>query len=447
MQGGAAVKQQLQQVHGAEEERAVLVSLMTGPRKNEKIAEQSLQELVRLAETASVRVLDTITQYREAPDPAWFIGKGKVDELKAAVQALEANLAIFDQELSGAQVRNLEQALDGKIIDRTQLILDIFAQRAKTREGIIQVELAQLNYLLPRLAGHGKNLSRLGGGIGTRGPGETKLETDRRHIRERIGELKRQLAEVKRHRSLLRERRRKSGAFQVALVGYTNAGKSTLLNRLTSADVYAENLLFATLDPTSRALKLPGGKEVIVTDTVGFIQNLPHDLVAAFRATLEEVCEADLILHVVDSSSGMREQQMAVVDEVLKELGAFGKDRITVFNKIDLCAEAEIEMLAAEGSHLRISAFSDADLEKLKAAIEERLAGDTKRFLIPADQGELIALAYRLGDVVMSEAAEDRLLLDVRLYGNEFDRFGHRLAAYEVNTDKGEAQTWNSRNV
>ena len=245
-----------------------------------------------------------------------------MQELRAAAEELGATTAIFDQELSGAQVRNLEEALDLKIIDRTQLILDIFAQRAKTREGIIQVELAQLSYLLPRLSGHGKNLSRLGGGIGTRGPGESKLETDRRHIRGRITDLKHTLEEVVRHRTLHRERRRKAGVQQVALVGYTNAGKSTLLRELTQADVYVENQLFATLDPTSRNWKLPSGKEVVLTDTVGFIQNLPHDLIAAFRATLEEVNEADLVLHVIDGASEMREEQIAVVERILQELGA-----------------------------------------------------------------------------------------------------------------------------
>lgn len=304
------------------QDKAVLVSLITDEVKRSGInTEYSLDELVKLAETAGVEVLSVLTQNKEAKDSKWFIGKGKVEELRAVAEELGANTAIFDQELSGAQVRNLEESLDLKIIDRTQLILDIFAQRAKTREGIIQVELAQLSYLLPRLSGHGKNLSRLGGGIGTRGPGESKLETDRRHIRDRISDLKRQLEEVTRHRYLHRERRQKSGIVQVALVGYTNAGKSTLLKQLTAADVYIENQLFATLDPTSRTMELPSGKEIILTDTVGFIQNLPHDLVASFRATLEEANEAHLILHVVDASSDMRDEQMKVVETILQQLG------------------------------------------------------------------------------------------------------------------------------
>jgi len=420
--------------HTLEEQadKAILVSLFTG-RDKKNLAQQSLEELVRLAETASVEVLDTVVQYKEAPDPKWYIGSGKVEELKAHIQALQANTAIFDQELSGVQVRNLEQALDVKIIDRTQLILDIFASRAKTREGIIQVELAQLTYLLPRLSGHGKNLSRLGGGIGTRGPGETKLEIDRRHIRERIRELKRQLAQVVRHRMLYRQRRKKSGLYQVALVGYTNAGKSTLLKRLTQADVYVEDKLFATLDPTSRKLLLPGGKMVLITDTVGFIQRLPHDLVAAFRATLEEVCEADLILHVVDSSSGMVEEQMKVVDEVLEELGVRQKERITVFNKIDLCSEEHIGALPADGKFLRMSAYSDADLEKLKHMIQDCLAGDTKTFLIPADNGEAISLVYRIGDVTEQQWDGGRMKYTVRLRKDDYAQFGYLLADYEMN--------------
>ncbi len=307
-----------------------------------------------------------------------------------------------------------------------------FAQRAKTREGIIQVELAQLTYLLPRLYGQGKNLSRLGGGIGTRGPGETKLETDRRHIRNRISELKRQLQEVVRHRSLHRERRKKSGVYQAALVGYTNAGKSTLLRQLTHADVYVENQLFATLDPTSRSLKLPNGLEIVVTDTVGFIQNLPHDLVAAFRATLEEVCEADLILHIVDSSSKMMAAQMQVVDQVLEELGAHGKDRITVFNKIDLCPPEQADMLTTEGEFLKISAFREEDLLRLKERIEVRMTGGSRSFRIPADKGDMISLVYRIGEVLENEVDGSDMLFKVRVNHKAFDKIGYMLAAYDA---------------
>jgi GTP-binding protein HflX len=414
-------------------DRAILVSVLTQQeKKREDLAEYSLLELAKLAETAGVEVLETMTQNKESVDRKWFIGKGKVEELKARLDELGANTAIFDQELSGAQVRNLEASLDVKIIDRTQLILDIFAQRAKTREGIIQVELAQLSYLLPRLSGQGKNLSRLGGGIGTRGPGESKLETDRRHIRGRIDELKAHLEEVVRHRTLHRERRKKTGVFQVALVGYTNAGKSTLLKQLTNADVFIENQLFATLDPTSRTMELPSGKEIVITDTVGFIQNLPHDLVASFRATLEEANEADLILHVVDSSTDMRSDQMRVVAEVLQELGAHGKEQLTVFNKIDLCDKQEIEMLSTAGDFLKISAYSEEDLERLRHAIQNKLMGETKSFRIPADKGDLISLIYRIGDVLEQDVDGEDMRFQVRINKDDYLKMGYLLAAYDL---------------
>ncbi|SET33448.1 GTPase HflX [Paenibacillus sp. NFR01] len=413
------------------QDRAILVSLVTDGIKRSGIdPELSLQELVQLAETAGVEVLDVLRQNRETPDSRWFIGKGKVEELRMAAEALGANTAIFDQELSGAQVRNLEESLDLKIIDRTQLILDIFAGRAKTREGIIQVELAQLTYLLPRLSGHGINLSRLGGGIGTRGPGESKLETDRRHIRGRITELKRQLTDVVKTRELHRERRRKAGAVQVALVGYTNAGKSTLLKQLTAADVYIENQLFATLDPTSRVLALPGGKEVVLTDTVGFIQNLPHDLVAAFRATLEEVNEANLVLHVVDASSAMREEQMQVVDEILQDLGAAGKPQIVLFNKSDVCQPEQLEMLTSDATHLKISALDRADLERVTKAIADVLAGETLRFRIPGDRGDLSALLYRVGEVLKQRVEDGDILYEVRLNKEDYAKWGYKLEDY-----------------
>lgn len=438
------MKQSTFEVTGDFSDKAVVVSLVL---KSERISEESVQyslnELISLAESAGVQVLHSTVQAKDAIDAKWFVGKGKVEEIRDIAQSLGANTAIFDQELSGAQVRNLEQALDLKIIDRTQLILDIFAQRAKTREGFLQVELAQLSYLLPRLSGHGVNLSRLGGGIGTRGPGETKLETDRRHIRNRIAELRHALQEVKRHRALHRERRKKNGVFQVALVGYTNAGKSTLLNRLTSADVYAENQLFATLDPTSRTMRLPDGQEVVLTDTVGFIQHLPHDLVAAFRATLEEVCEADLILHVVDSASEMMERHMTVVEEVLGELGAQGKPTIVVFNKTDLLPGERTDLLTAESQALRVSAFSDRDMESLKEAVRKRLMGDVRCFRIPAGRGDLISLVYRVGDVLEQEVEGDDLRFDVRLKQHEYDKQGYMLQpfmAYEANRHEGERQ-------
>ncbi|MDR6776324.1 MULTISPECIES: GTPase HflX [Paenibacillus] len=413
------------------QDKAVLVSLITDEVKRSGInTEYSLDELVKLAETAGVEVLSVLTQNKEAKDSKWFIGKGKVEELRAVAEELGANTAIFDQELSGAQVRNLEESLDLKIIDRTQLILDIFAQRAKTREGIIQVELAQLSYLLPRLSGHGKNLSRLGGGIGTRGPGESKLETDRRHIRDRISDLKRQLEEVTRHRYLHRERRQKSGIVQVALVGYTNAGKSTLLKQLTAADVYIENQLFATLDPTSRTMELPSGKEIILTDTVGFIQNLPHDLVASFRATLEEANEAHLILHVVDASSDMRDEQMKVVETILQQLGAADKPQIVLFNKKDACTPEQLEMLPSGEGYLKISAFGEGDLLRIRELIQEHLSGDTLRFRIPAERGDLTSVLYRIGDVLLTEYDGNDVIYEVEIQRGEYEKYGHALSEF-----------------
>ncbi|MFD1175656.1 GTPase HflX [Paenibacillus puldeungensis] len=422
-------------------DKAILISLITPEMKQKGIdPAYSLSELVQLADTAGVIVAESVVQNRDKPDPRWYIGKGKVMELRDSILEFGANTAIFDQELSGAQVRNLEEILDVKIIDRTQLILDIFAQRAKTREGIIQVELAQLTYLLPRLAGHGKNLSRLGGGIGTRGPGETKLETDRRHIRRRIGELKRQLEEITRHRKLHRARRKENGVVQVALVGYTNAGKSTLLRSLTAADVYVENKLFATLDPTTRILMLPSGKEVVLTDTVGFIQNLPHDLVAAFRATLEEANEADLILHVVDASSEMRQEQMNVVQQILDELGAGGKPQIILFNKIDVCTPEGLQMLPAGEGYLKISAFSEKDLEAIRQAVQSKLSGGVRSFRIPAKRGDLTPVLYRVGDVVDKQMDEEDMIYEVNVNQVDFAKYGYRLAPFAIQKrdDSGE---------
>ncbi|WEK55808.1 MAG: GTPase HflX [Candidatus Cohnella colombiensis] len=427
------MKMSTYETNSNEQEKAILISLITyAVKQSGADPEHSMEELVSLAETAGVAVIDTMMQQREVPDSKWFVGKGKAQEIRELAEQTGATTAIFDQELSGAQVRNLEEALDLKIIDRTQLILDIFAGRAKTREGILQVELAQLTYLLPRLSGHGKNLSRLGGGIGTRGPGETKLETDRRHIRDRISELERQLDNVNQHRILHRERRRKAGVVQVALVGYTNAGKSTLLRQLTAADVLAEDKLFATLDPTSRALSLPSGKEVLLTDTVGFIQNLPHKLVAAFRATLEEANEADLLLHVVDASSPMRERQQQVVDEVLQELGAGGKPTLIVLNKIDLCNAETLSLMVGGPETIRVNAFAAADLEALLVMIEDKLLGDTAQFKIPAARGDLAALLYRVGDVIEQGSEEEDLLFVVRLNPVDMEKYGRSLTEYRV---------------
>lgn len=412
-----------------DKEKAILVSLLL---PDVPYAEQSLVELSHLADTAGVEVVGKIEQRKVAPDVRWYIGKGKVLEVRRLADDLGAEVVIFDQELSGAQVRNLEHMLELKIIDRTQLILDIFAQRAHTKEGQLQVELAQLNYLLPRLSGHGKHLSRLGAGIGTRGPGETKLETDRRHIRHRIRDIKRQLEQVIKHRELYRQRRHKSGIPQVVLAGYTNAGKSTLLNQLTGSNTISENKLFATLDSTTRKLKLPSGREVILTDTVGFIQNLPHDLIAAFKSTLEEVLEADLILHVVDASHPHREEQMRVVDQVLDQLGAHTKDRMIIYNKIDQCDPKEASFLADQDMQLKISAFQRRDLSKLKEALQNYLFGKMIAYRIPFHEGRLLATVYSLGEVVRHFTKDDFSYICIKTTKSEYERRGYLLKPFEV---------------
>src|SRR6187401_1094509 len=315
-------------------ERAALVGLIV--RRAKKLdAEHSIDELAGLADAAGATVVLKMIQERPTPDPATFIGSGKLDELASECTRFAADVVIFDNELSPAQLRQIEGRVDRKVIDRTQLILDIFARRARTREGKWQVELAQLEYLLPRLAGSSLALSRLGGGIGTRGPGETKLETDRRRIRVRIQSIQKEIDQVRQRRAQLRERRHKRSVPTVALVGYTNAGKTTLFNRLTNETAVASNALFVTLDPLVRQVRLPDQRELLVSDTVGFIDRLPHALVAAFRATLEEVAEADLALHVIDAASPDRERQSAAVRRVLEEVGATEVPILHVYNKVD----------------------------------------------------------------------------------------------------------------
>lgn len=334
---------------------------------------QSLDELCELAETAGAQTVGRLIQNREAPHPGTYLGKGKIEELKQLIWEEDATGIICDDELSPAQLANLEDMLDTKVMDRTLIILDIFAQRASTREGKIQVELAQLRYRSTRLTGLGRSLSRLGGGIGTRGPGEKKLEVDRRLIRDRISQLKQELDAVKRHRDVARQQRSKNPVPVVAIVGYTNAGKSTLLNQLTGANVLEEDKLFATLDPTTRNLKLASGQEVLLTDTVGFIRKLPHHLIQAFRSTLEEAKYADMILHVVDASNPQMDVHMHVVYETLNQLEVGDKPIITVFNKIDRL-EAGEEMILKDfraEKTLNISAKQMQGLEELKDAMEE----------------------------------------------------------------------------
>ncbi|WP_299092241.1 GTPase HflX [uncultured Metabacillus sp.] len=351
----------------------------------------SMEELASLTKTANGEVLTSILQKRERPHPATYIGKGKVDELLNLVKELEPDLVIFNDELSPSQLRNLSSTLDVRIIDRTQLILDIFAQRAKSKEGKLQVELAQLQYLLPRLMGQGIALSRQGGGIGTRGPGETQLETDRRHIRNRIHEIKQQLATVVRHRNRYRERRKKNQAFQIALVGYTNAGKSTIFNRLTTAESFEENLLFATLDPMTRKVLLPSHYQALLTDTVGFIQDLPTTLVAAFRSTLEEVKEANLILHVVDSSNKDYANHEQTVYKLLEQLDITDIPVLTVYNKKDISLNSFVP--SPKEDYIQITAFLKEDLHKLMTHVE-KFVKDGMNFYnvrIPASEGRFIS--------------------------------------------------------
>src|SRR3954464_1256644 len=325
---------------GGGPERAALVGLIAG-RARRLEAERSLEELGGLAEAAGAQVVLRMLQERPKPDPSSYLGTGKVATLAASAAETNIDVVIFDDELTPAQLRHIEEAVGRKIVDRTQLILDIFARRARTREGKLQVELAQLKYLLPRLVGAGAGLSRLGGGIGTRGPGETKLETDRRRIRTRIHAISENIEHVRKRRSQLRERRHKASVPTVALVGYTNAGKTTLFNTLTRADAEASNALFVTLDPLVRQVRLPDRRELLVSDTVGFIDRLPHALVAAFRATLEEVGEAELALHVIDASSDERERHVTAVRRVLEEVGATDVPLIDVYNKVDMIGPDE----------------------------------------------------------------------------------------------------------
>lgn len=402
-------------------ERALLVGLEYGGALQDSgwTAEDSLEELKQLADTAGAEVAAKVLQKRPKPDPAFFIGRGKVQELALYVQQENIDLVIFDDELSPAQQRNIEQALGVRVLDRTALILDIFAQRARTNEGKLQVELAQLQYMLPRIMGKGLSLSRLGGGIGTRGPGETKLEVDRRRIRDRIAYLKSCIAKVKGVRTLHRAGRSKAQMPSISLVGYTNAGKSTLLNTLTNDNIYAKDQLFATLDPTTRQLELPDKRQALLTDTVGFIQRLPHQLVAAFQSTLEEVVEADILLHVIDVSHELYKEQAAAVYKVLEEIGARDKTIITVYNKIDkLPADSALaERLVQEENSVCISAKSGLNLDVLLRLTAEnlRLQAVEEDFLIPYSESALAARLHELGTVLATDYEAEGTRLRVRL--------------------------------
>ena len=387
---------------GEQMERVILAAVQTEDGDDTR---QSLAELRDLAETAGADAVATVIQNREAVHPATYLGKGKLEEIRELIYDLDATGVICDDELTPAQMNNLEQELECKIMDRTMVILDIFASRASTSEGKIQVELAQLKYRAARLVGMRASLSRLGGGIGTRGPGEKKLEMDRRLIHHRIGQLKEELAQVQKHRDLIRSQRDKSGTKVAAIVGYTNAGKSTLLNTLTGASVLEEDKLFATLDPTTRILELPGKQQILLTDTVGYIRKLPHHLIEAFKSTLEEARYADIILHVVDAANPQREEHMYVVYDTLRQLGVQDKKIITLFNKQDKCdGDEQLRDFQADRV-LNISARSGEGLELLKETLEELLREGQIYLerLYPYDQAGKIALIRQYGEVTREE--------------------------------------------
>jgi GTPase len=395
-------------------EKAALVGLVAG-RARRLEAERSLEELGGLAEAAGAQVVLRVLQERPKPDPATYLGAGKIEGLAASCAETGVDVVVFDTELTPAQLREIEEIVDRKVIDRTQLILDIFARRARTREGKLQVELAQLRYLLPRLVGAGAALSRLGGGIGTRGPGETKLETDRRRIRTRIHAVSQDIEQVRKRRAQSRERRHKAAVPTVALVGYTNAGKTTLFNLLTDAKAEASDALFVTLDPLVRQVRLPDRGELLVSDTVGFIDRLPHALVAAFRATLEEVAEADLVLHVIDASAADRDRRMAAVRQVLEEVGATDVPLLEVYNKTDQLTVVERERLQErDPASVCISALNGDGVDELVETMASRLALDVRRITAifdpadPADR-ERIARLYRHGRVLVHESRDGQV--------------------------------------
>lgn len=405
---------------GEQLERVILAGVQTYESDD---TVQSLYELRELAETAGAVTVGTIMQSRETIHPATYLGKGKLEELKELLYDLDATGVICDDELSPAQLNNLEQELECKVMDRTMVILDIFAQRAKTSEGKIQVELAQLKYRAARLVGMRASLSRLGGGIGTRGPGEKKLEMDRRLIHSRIGQLKEQLEQVQKHRELIRSQRDKSQVKVAAIVGYTNAGKSTLLNTMTQAGVLEEDQLFATLDPTTRALDLPGKQQILLTDTVGFIRKLPHHLIEAFKSTLEEAKYADIIIHVVDASNPQKEKQMHVVYETLKDLGVKDQPILTLFNKQDRIENPEILKDMKADKTLKISAKTGQGLDDLKDELEKILRARSILLerVFPYEKAGLIQIVRAKGQLLEEEYRGDgiyvKAFVPTEIYG------------------------------
>ncbi len=404
-------------------ERVILAGVHRGLRdKLLDTTAESMLELGGLVKTAGGIVVGELVQNRSEIETASYMGEGKINELKTAADALDADTVVFDDELSPVQTRNLTDYLGIKVLDRSTLILDIFAMRAKSGEGKLQAELAQLRYRLPRLRGTGVQMSRTGAGIGTRGPGETRLESDRRHIRRRIAVLEEEIRELKQHRELIRERRKKDGIITAALVGYTNAGKSTLLNTLTDAGVSAEDKLFATLDPTSRSITLGDNRKILLVDTVGFIRKLPHHLIEAFKSTLEEAVVADVLLHVIDLSSGETDNQIEAVERVLGDIGAVGKPVVAVFNKCDMVKEKPPVTVNAD-SRVFISAVNGTNIDGLIDAIAKAAPGRKKhvRAILPYSEGALVSALHETQKVISEEYSGNgtvmELLVDAEMYG------------------------------
>ncbi len=417
-------------------QRAALVGVVTRDDDVEEV-EASLDELARLASTAGADPVHRVVQHRGAPDPGTYLGRGKLEELAQAGPGLDLDLVIFDHELSPAQQRNLEKKLAVDVVDRVALILDIFAQHATSRAGMLQVELAQLRYRLPRLRGRGLEMSRLAGGIGTRGPGETQLEVDRRRIQRRIATLESERTKLERTRETQRKARARVGLPVLALVGYTNAGKSTLLNQLTDAGVLTEHQLFTTLDPKLRRLRLPGGEEVLLADTVGFVKKLPHELVEAFRSTLEEVVDADLVLHVVDGAAHGVERHLRAVRDVLEEIGAGSVPRLYVVNKLDVAPPQVME----EVSRLRegvvgISAKTGEGVDKLLEAVARRLHAlmDVVELYVPYERGDVVAALHREGEVLTEDHDETGTTVRARVPQGSAARYSEWLISPEEST-------------
>jgi GTP-binding protein HflX len=397
-------------------EKIILVGVIL-PGRHEDDVEAHLDELAQLIDTAGADVVARVVQRRREPDPATYIGKGKAEELHELSLAVDSDTVVFDDELTPAQQRNLEKILGRTAIDRTAVILDIFAQNARTQAGKAQVELAQLQYRLPRLRGRGGTLSQQGGGIGTRGPGETQLEVDRRRLVRRMQKLEHDLKELRKHREVQRKQRTSSPFHTVSIVGYTNAGKSTLLNRLTDAGVLAENRLFATLDPRTRRLQLPGGETVILSDTVGFIRKLPHQLVEAFRSTLEEVAESDLLLHIVDGSAPNAQEQIDAVHEVLREIKADDRPELLAVNKADIAGPEAKSIVAQYPGSVLFSAETGEGVDELLQALSDQLRAlaDVVELLVPFDRGDVVAALHREGEVLLESHEDEGTRIRARL--------------------------------